>query len=193
MIDLQHARINTAGAYVCVQGLYAFALGSHPRQGRIPVIRLGGHREEGESGWQCAQREVYEEAGLSIQPLIPTATYFADYDRIDAGLQEVQWERVDDQEAIPCLVVGHSRPGQEWLSLMYLAQAEQLPRPCSEVHGLLLLDPPGVHWLCQAKRTLEQYLQAGGRAILAGEFDRSLELEPFVQLRLLSKILEAQR
>ncbi len=187
--DLRHARINTAGAYVCVQGLYPFALGSRPNQGRIPVIRLGGHREQGETGWQCAQREVLEEAGLSIQPLAPPATYYADFDQADAGLQKAQWERVDEQEAIPYLVVGYCRDGQSWLSLMYLAHAVQLPTPCSEIHGLLLLDREAIHWLCAAPRTLEGYLARGGQAILSGEFDRSLVLEPFIQLRLLSKIL----
>jgi ADP-ribose pyrophosphatase YjhB (NUDIX family) len=190
VIDLHQTRINTAGAYVCVQGLYPFALGSRPNQGRIPVIRLGGHREQGETGWQCARREVYEETGLSIQPLAPPATYYVDFDDPEASLQQVRWERTDEQEAIPCLVVGYCRDGQSWLSLMYLAQAEQLPRPCSEIHGLLLLDREAIHWLCAASRTLEQYLARGGRALLSGEFDRSLLLEPFIQLRLLSKMMD---
>lgn len=190
MIDLRQTRINTAGAYVCVQGLYPFALGSRPNQRRIPVIRLGGHREQGETGWQCARREVLEEAGLPIQPLAPPATVYADFDQANAGLQLVQWKRMDEQEATPCLVLGYCHDGQTWLSLMYLAQAVQLPKPCSEIHGLLLLDREAIHWLCAAPRTLEQYLARGGQAILSGEFDRRLVLEPFIQLRLLSKMMD---
>jgi hypothetical protein len=64
MMDLQNARINTAGAYVCIQGYYLFAIGIRPHNRHIPVVRLGGHREEHETGWQCAVREVYEEANL---------------------------------------------------------------------------------------------------------------------------------
>jgi hypothetical protein len=49
VFDIQEARINTAGAYVCIDGLYPFVMGWRPKDGRIAVIRLGGHREEGES------------------------------------------------------------------------------------------------------------------------------------------------
>lgn len=54
--ELQLARINTAGAYVCIDGLYPFAIGIRPHYGQIPIVRLGGHREEHETGWQCAVR-----------------------------------------------------------------------------------------------------------------------------------------
>lgn len=54
--ELQLARINTAGAYVCIDGLYPFAIGIRPHNGQIPIVRLGGHREEHETGWQCAVR-----------------------------------------------------------------------------------------------------------------------------------------
>ena len=62
VIDLQKARINTAGAYVCIDGYYLFALGIRPYNGHIPIVRLGGHREGHETGWQCAVREAYKEA-----------------------------------------------------------------------------------------------------------------------------------
>ena len=69
MFDIQGARINTAGAYVLINGLYLFTIGIKLHNGQIPVIRLGGHREENETGWQCAEREVFEEANLQIEPL----------------------------------------------------------------------------------------------------------------------------
>ena len=80
MIDLQNTRINTAGAYVCIDGLYLFAIGIKPHNSHIPIVRLGGHREGQETGWQCAVREVYEEANLHIQPLVPQTTYVSDWD-----------------------------------------------------------------------------------------------------------------
>jgi 8-oxo-dGTP pyrophosphatase MutT (NUDIX family) len=66
-INLNASRIASVGAYLCIQGLYPFALGLRPKQGRTPVYRLGGHCEAGKTGWQCAGREVYEETGLRIQ------------------------------------------------------------------------------------------------------------------------------
>lgn len=189
MIDIQNARINTAGAYVCVNGLYPFVIGIRPYNGHIPVVRLGGHREEHETGWQCAAREVYEETNLQIKPIFPQTTYLSDWDHIETEPQEIQWGEKIDQEPAPILVVSHRREDEVSLSLMYLADTEGLPTPSSEVKGLLLLEEEEVHSLCQEPLTLEQYLSQGGKAILNDGFDTRLVLEPFIQLRLLSRIL----
>jgi hypothetical protein len=76
---------------------------------------------------------------------------------------------------------------------MYLAQAEEIPTPSAEVKGLLLLEEAEIHRLCQIPMTLKQYLNSGGQAILRDKFDINLVLEPFAQLRLLSRILRVQR
>ncbi len=188
MIDIRDAIVNTAGAYICIGGLYLFAIGTQPHNGRIPIFRLGGHREEFETGWECAVREVYEETNLQIRPLIPSKTFLADGDHIKTELEEIRWPE-PELDISPLLVVTYSREGRTLLSLMYLAPANGLPTPSSEVKGLLLLDIENIHSLCQEPCTLEQYLNSGGRAILAGEFDHSLFLEPFAQLDLLSRIL----
>lgn len=176
---------------MCLDGLYPFAIGTQPYNGRIPVVRLGGHREEHETGWQCAEREVYEETNLRIKPLTPPITYLADGDQIETGLQEIRWQHEADREYVPQLVVAYRREDRNLLSLMYLAQAEGTPTPSSEVKGLLLLEEKNIHRLCQEPLTLEQYLSSGGKALLNHEFDKSLILEPFAQLRLLSRILRA--
>jgi ADP-ribose pyrophosphatase YjhB (NUDIX family) len=189
VINVQKARINTAGAYICLDGYYLFAIGIQPHSGHIPVVRLGGHRQEDETGWQCAAREVYEEANLHIQPLLPQTTYVCDWEHSDRELECFQWPAKAEQEPIPFLVVIYCDETKSHLSLMYLAEAEGVPTPSSEVKGLLLLTPGEIHYLCQETVTLEQYLHRGGRAILNANFDLSLVLEPFAQLRLLSRIL----
>ena len=190
--DIQNARVNTAGAYVCLDGYYPFAIGSKLHQGNIPIIRLGGHCEEHETGWQCAVREVYEEASLKIESLSPQKIYVADWDRLETELQEIQWRHETEQEPVPLLVVTYRRENVTSLSLMYLAHAEGFPRPSSEVKGILLPGKEEIHRLCQEPMTLEQYLSRGGRAILNAEFDTKLLLEPFAQLRLLYRILSVQ-
>jgi 8-oxo-dGTP pyrophosphatase MutT (NUDIX family) len=189
MIDLQNARVNTAGVYVRIQGCYLFALGIRTHDGNIPVVRIGGHREGNETGWQCAKREAYEESNLQIQPRSPEVAWWADGDRIEAGLKRIPWGSGTAGECDPGLVVSYRRNGETLLSLMYYGEAEELPAPSSEVKGLLLLSSEEVHRLCRAPLTLEQYLQQGGKAILKAEFDTQLLLEPFTQLRLLSRIL----
>jgi hypothetical protein len=190
--DIQSVRVNTAGAYVCLDGLYLFTIGIQPHNGHIPIVRLGGHREALETGWQCAVREVYEESNLHITPLLPQTTYLSDWDHIETELQEIQWRSEIEQEPIPILVVAHHREKHTSLSLMYLAYAEGLPTPSSEVKGLLLLEKEEIHCLCQEPTTLKQFLSRGGKAILKDEFDTRLTLEPFAQLRLLSRILSVQ-
>ena len=189
MINLRHARINTAGAYICINEYYLFAIGIQLHNGQIPVVRLGGHREGHETGWQCAVREVYEETSLLIEPLFPQATYVSDWDHVERELQEMEWQVQSQQEPNPMLVVSYHRQNSTHLSLMYLARAEGLPKPSSEVKGLLLLTEEEIHRLCKRPPTLEQYLSRGGKAMLNAEFDVKRILEPFVQLRLLSKML----
>jgi ADP-ribose pyrophosphatase YjhB (NUDIX family) len=190
MTDIQKARINTAGAYVCIDGLFLFAIGAQPNNGRTPVFRLGGHREEHENGWQCAVREVYEETKLQIHLLTPQTTYLLpDGDQTEAELETIGWQHETEPEHIPVLVVAYRGEGNMQLSLMYLAQAEGFPTPTSEIKGLLLLAKEDVHRLCQEPVTLEQYLSGGGKALLNYGFDQSLILEPFIQLRLLARIL----
>ena len=191
-MDISKAKINTAGAYVIVKGLYPFAIGIKPNRGRIPIVRFGGHREPYETGWQCAQREVYEEANIRIRPLATRTTYLADKDQLEAELTEIRWGGPTYQDHIPLLVVADGRTEPASLSLMYLAQADEMPTPSSEIRGLLLLDEAAIHRLCQEPITLGEYLRSGGKAVLRGNFDTHLPLEPFVQLRLLSRILLAQ-
>ena len=192
MIDIRHARINTAGAYVCIHGYYLFAIGIQRPNGHIPIIRLGGHRERYETGWQCAAREVFEEANLQIAPLLPRTSYVSDWDHTDEDLQEIQWQNKIEPEPVPLLVVTYSRDADTHFSLMYLAHADGLPEASSEVKGLLLVTKEEVHLLCQESLTLHQYLSRGDKAIMDGEFDPKLVLEPFAQLRLLSRLLSIQ-
>jgi ADP-ribose pyrophosphatase YjhB (NUDIX family) len=187
--EISNARINTAGAYVCLRGFYLFAIGIHPHHGNIPIVRLGGHREANETGWQCAVREVYEEANLHIQPLPPQRTYLSAEDHLNTELQEIEWQNKFEQEPVPCLVVGHRQEREMILSLMYLAHAEEMPTPSSEVKGLLFLTREEIHGLCEKPQTLEGFLNSGGMAMMNAVFDKTLVLEPFLQLRLLSRIL----
>lgn len=188
VVEIHNAKINTAGAYVSVNGAYLFAVGDKPYQGRIPVVRLGGHREVKETGWQCAMREVYEETGCQITPLSPSKTYLlSDGDNLDTEFEIIKWEHAE--EPAPLLIVAYFRAGETLLSLMYLAQTANSPTPSTEIKGLLLLKKEEIHRLCEEPTTLKQYLASGGQAILNYNFDQSLFLEPFMQLRLLSRIL----
>lgn len=100
MLDIQSAKINTAGAYVCINGLYVFTIGIKPHNGHIPVVRIGGHKEGNETGWQCAVREVFEETNLRIQPLFPQSTYLYNWDNLEAEPSRIHWQREINQEPL---------------------------------------------------------------------------------------------
>ncbi len=68
----------TAGVYVNITGLFPFQIGPTKSGTTLGVVRLGGHKDSGETGWECAAREAYEEATLRLTPIKPPATYWYD-------------------------------------------------------------------------------------------------------------------
>jgi hypothetical protein len=191
-LDFTGSVLKTAGAYVKIGGLFPFAIGWQLHQGNIPVVRLGGHVTGQETGWECALREVKEEANLQISLINPEKTYFFPAEIQDADLQEVQWEQINLPGPKPLLMVGYRTDLDLSLSLMYLAETDENPTPSAEVKGILLLDPDSIIRICVSSITLDQYLKQGGKAIFAEKFDQNRTLEPFLQLRILSYLMKAQ-
>jgi hypothetical protein len=192
LLDFTGSVLKTAGAYVKIGGLFPFAIGWQLHQGNIPVVRLGGHVTGQETGWECALREVKEEANLQISLINPEKTYFFPAEIQDADLQEVQWEQINLPGPKPLLMVGYRTDLDLSLSLMYLAETDENPTPSAEVKGILLLDPDSIIRICVSSITLDQYLKQGGKAIFAEKFDQNRTLEPFLQLRILSYLMKAQ-
>ena len=191
-LDFTGSVLKTAGAYVKIGGLFPFAIGWQLHQGNIPVVRLGGHVTGQETGWECALREVKEEANLQISLINPEKTYFFPAETLGADLQEVQWEQINIPGPKPLLMVGYRTDLDLSLSLMYLAETDENPTPSAEVKGILLLDPDSIIRICVSSITLDQYLKQGGKAIFTEQFDCNRPLEPFLQLRILSRLLKAQ-
>ncbi len=191
-MNINSAKIVTAGAYILTGGLYPFQIGLKPHDGKYPVVRLGGHVEENETGWQCAVREVREEAGLQIRPIPLQKTYLVVADDPNLIPTEITWVHELHSEVTPFLIVAYNIENDPRLSLMYLVKSNEAPVPSTEVKGLLLLDRQHIHQLCHETITLCQFLSGGGKAILTGTFDRDLALEPFIQLRILSQLLDRE-
>jgi len=192
MLNFNNPQIRTAGAYVAVGGLYPFVIGWKLHNGNIPVIRLGGEIEANETGWACAAREAREEAGIRIRPVHAEKTYLVHAVGQEIEPQEIHWDHDLPGEPKPVLVVAYPPERKPTLSLMYLAQSAEIPVPSAEVKGIVLLDQESIFQICQSSVTLGQYLDRGGKAIFKEQFDQSLILEPFIQLRILSHLLEAQ-
>ncbi|HPH96531.1 MAG TPA: NUDIX hydrolase [Anaerolineaceae bacterium] len=184
-MDYHTIRIHTAGVFLRLDGRFLFTLGPNPHQGCTPIVRIGGHREGAETGWQCAAREAAEETTLQVAPLPPPLTWLH-----RAGeLEEMVWPPDPQTGAVPLLVIPGRQKDEPVLSLMYLASTAGQPQPAGEVKGLLLPTVGEIHRLCGQPVTLAAYLAGGGQAILNHAFDASLALKPFIQFQLLSKML----
>jgi hypothetical protein len=171
--------VTTAGAYVVIDDRFAFTLGPTPRGDGLAFVRLGGHREDGETPWLCGEREVWEESDLHVVPRQPPGTY---------------WLQAQDDFAHCCetLVAGHG-PHANRLSAMYLAHGEGTPAPCNEAYGLLLLRSAEVFGILHRPVTLRQHLRTGGRAILRPGLPDHLPFLPHLQHRVLAMLLYCHR
>jgi 8-oxo-dGTP pyrophosphatase MutT (NUDIX family) len=173
----------TAGAYVLCRGRFVFMVGLPlPEHDRLGVVRLGGHREPGETAWACAVREVAEESGMTGYPLAPPATYWIGPAQEPATLAAASWSAEPGEPAAPLLVAWRSDAGRRRLSVMYLVRAEGMPAPAAETQGLLLVHPDEVLRLARERLSLATFLRDGGQAVLRVPLASDLPLEPRLQL-----------
>ncbi|CAN7343496.1 NUDIX domain-containing protein [Paenibacillus sp. LjRoot153] len=177
-------RIVTAGVYVNVHGLFPFQVGPTKSGSTLGVIRLGGHREHDESGWECAEREAFEEAMIRIKPITPPATYWLDA-TADSELKLGVWQEGD----VKPILVGKRQESNQ-ITPIYLAYSNDNPTPANEAKALLLLSPPDIEKIVTSTITLGQYLESGGKAVFKESLPLNLVLEPFPHLRLLKMLLE---
>ena len=173
--------VNTSGAYVLYQGFFIFQVGPTKDADQLGVVRLGGHKEFQETALETAKREVFEEASIKITPINSPITY-----HINEWGNQPSKIRLDEEIA-PILIKGDE---QESLSIMYLSYTENEPIPSAETNGLLLLTPEDIHYICNNKITLNDFIQQNGLAKLKGNINRDLFLTPFPQLKFLSTLLK---
>lgn len=174
----------TAGAFVWSQGRLVFMVGPTRAGDKLGVVRLGGHREAGESTEACAVREVMEEAAMAIRLLPAPATYFAGSPAKLPGepLPTIDWPG----SPRPVLVTERQDGG---LAVLYLAVSDDPPVPSNESEGLLLPDRAWLERLTARRYTLAEYLAGGGQAVLRTQMEPGLVLEPSHQLRLFARLL----
>lgn len=175
--------IITAGVFVNINGLFPFQVGPTKSGTTLGVVRLGGHRDIGETGWECASREAYEEATLRLTPIKPPATYWfeaSDNPKLIPG----GWQEGD----IEPILVG-KRMDNNQITPIYLAISQDVPMPAAETKGLLLLNQSDIVKIVTNEITLGKYLESGGKAMFNETLPLHFILEPFPHLRLLATLI----
>ncbi|WLR57483.1 NUDIX hydrolase [Mesobacillus subterraneus] len=180
-METKHVR--TSGAYIMYKGLFPFQVGPTRKGDKLGVVRLGGHREDGESAQDTAIREVFEESSMEIELVNSPITFF-----------KREWNdtaiKIRSSEDIAPILLKGTDPTAS--TAMYLAYSNTAPVPSSETNGLLLLSREEISLICTQKITLEKFIAQGGKASLSRKINFGLPLEPFPQLLFLAELFEKE-
>ena len=144
--------VHTAGVLLREGDRYVFCFGPHSKSDGVYVLRIGGHREAGESPWECAVREAREEADVSVHQIpAPIGVRTTDmFSPVTTLPDRVTIEGHPEQRP---LVVGGSLISGTPRSTLFLATTTEISRPSSEVEGLVILSPVEVIRLARGPST----------------------------------------
>lgn len=173
-------QVNTAGAFILVNDCFVFMVG--PNQNNdLCVVRFGGHKENEETVIECLEREVKEEASITITLVNSPITYYTEsWDELPFLINQSF-----NEEISPIIIKGKEN---DPLSLLYFAYSDGEPIPDSETHGILFLKLEDVDSICRESITLNDFLKNGGKALFQKQLRKDVILKPGIHLRFLSML-----
>ena len=184
----------TTGSSLIVEekGNYLFALERDARgASTVYCYGLGGHKREGETWAECAEREAKEELGTRIELLSSKAIYYVN--RHDE-LEEIGV----DEEVIPLLLFERPFPAEaswnprneEWIYYIvaYRARLCQAPTPL-DVEGLISLSEIQIREGAEGEARLGNLLDVGARLWERESIPREAKLIPVGTAWALSRLL----
>jgi 8-oxo-dGTP pyrophosphatase MutT (NUDIX family) len=124
----------TSGVLLRWRDRFVFQTGLNRSGERLGVVRLGGHVEPGETPAECACREAREEANIAVRLVSAPTTHSYEVNAEAFDLVPTSWR---SEPPMPLLVAAMTpEPG---LSVTYLAESDDEPRPGAETQALLFL------------------------------------------------------
>ena len=181
----------TAGVYVVIDDTFLFMLGPTGEGDALGVVRFGGHVVAGETPSACATREVREETSLDVAIEDAPRTFWVDPETPGTSIRQLCVERTPGSVPRPLLISSRGLTQKSEASLMYLGRADGVATPSSEtVVAIVHLTRGDVHMICSTAVTLGDFLGIGGRIDARQEIDPGLVPTPFLQVRVLSELLE---
>jgi 8-oxo-dGTP pyrophosphatase MutT (NUDIX family) len=137
---------------------YVFCYGPHNASNGVYVLRIGGHREPGESAWESAAREAREEASAVVRQIPSEVSVQTIGGRgVDCTIttlsQPAVLEEYPDERP---LVVGRLSASSPIMSTLFLAETDDESRPSNEVFGLVKLTGEEVIEVARGKSTFSE-------------------------------------
>lgn len=173
-----------AGAYISVGKRYAFAMGPNGTGTHLGIIRIGGHREAGETPWDCVNREAMEEAKIRLSPIKPPVTLRLSCFHHKMQYTPFNWE---SKSPPPFLVSGEKGTP---ITFLYLAETNDMPSPSSETKGIVLLTRQEIWQISNNTITLRRFLNSGGILITSEDFDLDVPLRPGWHMRAFNDLMQ---
>lgn len=180
--------VATSGVLLRYGPRFVFQAGLNASGDALGVVRLGGHVEPGETGVECAVREVAEEARVAADVFAAQTTFTYEPSGDEFALRKVEWAG----EGMEPLLVA-TMPGDAGdLSVTYMASCTDEPTPGAETQALLFLSPDEVRWIVSGAVALGAFIGSGGWATMATVLPLDLRLRPHGQLRALAALLDQE-
>lgn len=173
----------TVGTYILYEDTLAFMIGPDNSGEKLGIMRLGGHIEKGESYLQALEREVNEEGAIRVKLVSSTDTYYK------TNWDDTNYCKITNDIAFdikPLIVTGNIRRS----TAVFLAYAEEEPKPSSEAHGIIFLNKSEIKDICSKKLRLKDFLNNGGKLIQQKEIDYNMEMYAGVHLKFLYNLIE---
>lgn len=163
--------------------------------GEIFYAGIGGHREEGESWVDCAQREALEEIGASVELLSSTSTWHISK---DGEVQQVSIEDHPTPLALYEMIHQPNAPraGELYRIVIYRARLLDTSKQLQseEVQGVIALTKAQIAQSIHRKPTLSELLAEGAEIITGGEnVDINIRLYPIGTARALGILTNQTR
>ncbi|HET6444610.1 MAG TPA: GNAT family N-acetyltransferase [candidate division Zixibacteria bacterium] len=160
--------------------------------GELFYAGIGGHREQGETWRQCAEREAMEEIGVGIRLLSSKETW-----HIPTSGPAVVVELTDELRPLALYEMIHPeetpRAGELYRLVVFLAQLQDEPEklPPEEVSGILAMTSQQVIQGLDRKSALDELLLEGAKIVLEpNRIDRQTRLYPLGTAVALARVLE---
>jgi 8-oxo-dGTP pyrophosphatase MutT (NUDIX family) len=176
--------ITTAGVLLFRKPWFVFQIGPTPDHARIAFVRLGGHLQNQETPFQCACREVMEEAQVRIDYCQPSFTYFTEVSEQPDFFHRTLWPTSYNPYK-PILVACKKDDPHPGYSITYLAETEESPAPSGEAVGLILLELSSISLLDEKDVTLSRLISSGAQVLERQSLDRKAPIYPHLQVRFL--------